>query len=194
MRVSFSFLFFLLIARGVSLIAVFAPLPPLHYTLYCSSTLLLPLSLLFRTPLPFGRFSGCCLSFLMAFFLDASRSFLLLLVLLLGNNGLTLTHTRTHIALHCIAHLACAVLCPFSSITLPVAVQPLSLCPSPLSPLPMQPLLFVSYFLFTILRPLQTNDTILFCHLPPVDCHLSSLHLSPLSCSSLPVPHCHKTL
>lgn len=139
-RASFVFVsfFFLLIARGVSLIAVFAPLPPLHYTLYCSSTLLLPLPLclLFRTPLPFGRFSGCCLSFLMAFFLDASRSFLLLL-LLLCNNGLTLTHTRTHIALHCIAHLACAVLCPFSSITLPVAVQPLSLCPSALSSLPM---------------------------------------------------------
>lgn len=170
-----------------------SPLCTTHFTallLYFS----LSLSLLFRTPLPFGRFSGCCLSFLMAFFLNASRSFLLLLLLLLCNNGLTLTHTRTHIALHGIAHLACAVLCPFSSITLPVAVQPLSLCPSPLSPLPMQPLLFVSYFLFTILRPLQTNDTILFCHLPPVDCHLTSLHLSSLSCSSLPVPHCHKTL
>lgn len=45
-RASFVFVsFFLLIARGVSLIAVFAPLPPLHYTLYCSSTLFLPLSL-----------------------------------------------------------------------------------------------------------------------------------------------------
>lgn len=104
----------------------------------------LSLSLLFRTPLPFGRFSGCCLSFLMAFFLNASRSFLLLL-LLLCNNGLTLTHTRTHIALHCIAHLACAVLCPFSSITLPVAVQPLSLCPSPLSSV-LFPCLFPTFY------------------------------------------------
>lgn len=192
MRVSFSFLFFFINCTWrLPHCGVRSPPPSALHTLLLFYFTSPSLSLLFRTPLPFGRFSGCCLSFLMAFFLDASRSFLLLL---LCNNGLTLTHTRTHIALHCIAHLACAVLCPFSSITLPVAVQPLSLCPSPLSPLPMQPLLFVSYFLFTILRPLQTNDTILFCHLPPVDCYLSSLHLSPLSCSSLPVPHCHKTL